>query len=98
MITTEENEWGDTSSITEGWGDGSNYSNSGGWGDNIIQDEENEILTGNATFKDLHVSKAENQQRSLDNHLTPLTKNLVDNIQNPVNLVEEVNDDFEDIE
>ena len=55
--------------------------------------EENEILTGNATFKDRHVSKAENQQRSLDNHLTPLTKNLVDNIQNPVNLVEEVNDD-----
>ena len=46
MITPEENEWGDTSSITEGWGDGSNYSNSGGWGDNIIQDEENEILKG----------------------------------------------------
>jgi len=55
--------------------------------------EENEILTGNATFKDRHVSKPENQKRSLDNHLTPLTKNLLDNVQNPVNLVEEVSDD-----
>ncbi len=55
--------------------------------------EENELRTGNATFKDRHLGKEENQQRSLDNHLTPLTKNLSDNIQNPMNLVEEVNDD-----
>ena len=54
--------------------------------------EENEIRTGEATFKDRHVSKEENQERSLDNHMTPLTKNLLDNVQNPVNLVEEVND------
>ena len=55
--------------------------------------EENEIKTGNATFKDRHVTKEENQERSLNNHFTPLTKNLLDNVQNPVNLVEEVNDD-----
>ena len=55
--------------------------------------EENEIKTGNATFKDRHVSKAENQERSLNNHLTPLTKNLLDNVQNPANLVEEVSDE-----
>jgi hypothetical protein len=55
--------------------------------------EENELRTGNATFKDRHLGKEENQQRSMDNHFTPLTKNLSDNIQNPMNLVEEVNDD-----
>ena len=52
---------------------------------------ENEIRTGNATFKDRHLGKEENQQRSMDNHFVPLTKNLQDNVQNPMNLVEEVN-------
>ena len=60
--------------------------------------EENEIKTGNATFKDRHVTKEENQERSLNNHFTPLTKNLLDNVQNPVNLIEEVNDGGSEVE
>jgi hypothetical protein len=55
--------------------------------------KENEIRTGNATFKDRHVSKKENQERTMDNHFVPLTKNLQDNVQNPMNLVEEANCD-----
>ena len=39
-----------------------------------------------------HVSTKENEERTFNNHMTPLVKNLADNIQNPMNLVEEVND------
>ena len=59
------------------------------------QDEDfvQSLYEGDSYVFHHNVSKPENQKRSLDNHLTPLTKNLLDNVQNPVNLVEEVSDD-----
>ena len=54
---------------------------------------EGKVLTGGEFVKRNHwVSLEEQQERTYDNTLTPLVKNLDDNVQNPMNLVEEVND------
>ena len=54
---------------------------------------EGKVKTGGALRKrDRWVAQEEQQERTFDNTLTPLVKNLEDNIQNPVNLVEEVAD------
>jgi hypothetical protein len=55
---------------------------------------EGEVKTGAELSQRNHwVSMEEQQDRTYNNHVTPLVKNLADNIQNPMNLVEEVNDD-----
>jgi hypothetical protein len=54
---------------------------------------EGKVKTGGALRKRDHwVSQEEQQERTFDNTLTPLVKNLEDNIQYPGNLVEEVAD------
>ena len=50
---------------------------------------ESTLLSSQVTNRDHTVSTEENQQRTLDNSLVPLVKNLSDNVQNPSNLVEE---------
>lgn len=55
---------------------------------------EGQVVTGGELRQRDHwVSLEEQQERTYNNHVTPLVKNLADNIQNPMNLVEEVNDD-----
>lgn len=54
---------------------------------------EGKVKTGGALHKrDNWVGQEDQQERTFDNTLTPLVKNLEDNIQNPGNLVEEVAD------
>lgn len=61
-----------------------------GYGDNEV---EADVKTGSLLHKrDRHVAKNEQQERTFNNIMVPLVKNLSDNVQNPMNLVEEVND------
>jgi hypothetical protein len=54
---------------------------------------EGTVVTGGELRKRDHwVALDEQQERTYNNIVTPLVKNLQENIQNPVNLVEEVND------
>ena len=54
---------------------------------------EGQVITGGEIRKRDHwVSLDEQQERTYNNTVTPLVKNLQENIQNPVNLVEEFND------
>ena len=59
-----------------------------------LTEVEGQVVTGGELRQRDHwVSLDEQQERTYNNHVTPLVKNLADNIQNPMNLVEEVNDD-----
>ncbi len=53
---------------------------------------EGQVITGGELRKRDRVSLDEQQERTYNNTVTPLVKNLQENIQNPVNLVEEFND------
>jgi len=55
-------------------------------------DVESFLKSGKQTYQQGHVSKEANQVRTFNNTLTPLVPNLEQQIQNPMNLVEEVND------
>lgn len=50
---------------------------------------ESVLLSSAITNRNHSVSSKENQERTLNNSLVPLVKNLNDNVQNPSNLVEE---------
>lgn len=53
---------------------------------------ESFIRSGKQTFQQGTVSLLENQVRTYNNNITPLVPNLEKQVQNPINLVEEVND------
>ena len=53
---------------------------------------ESFLRSGKQTFQQGTVSLLENQVKTYNNNIVPLVDNLVQQVQNPINLVEEVND------